>query len=129
MDTIEFGENRNLKKYHDSNGNTVKQLTGLINYMIQLISKKRLENEKFDTFYFILEDQWFSLTAHDMRSTLVNAVLENHRSQTTPGTPMFLVSLPSSSTPMTSPIHTELASFKKGIKREASSYSTLKDER
>ena len=29
---------------------------------------------------------------------------------------------------MKSPIHTELASFKKGIKREASSYSTLKDE-
>ena len=27
------------------------------------------------------------------------------------------------------PIHIELASFKKGIKREASSYSTLKDER
>ena len=119
MDTIEFGENKNLQKYHDSNGNTVKQ-PGLINYMIQLISKKRPENEKFDTFYFILEDQWFSLTAHDMRSTLVNAVLENHRSQTTPGTPMSLVSSPSSSTPMRSPIHTELASFKMGIKREAS---------
>ena len=41
---------------------------------------------------------------------------------------MSLVTSPSSSTPMRSPIHIELASFKKGIKRE-SSYSTLKNER
>ena len=47
-DPIEFGENRNLQKYEDSNGsitylqsNTVKQLISLINYMIQLISQKR----------------------------------------------------------------------------------------
>ena len=70
-----------------------------------------------------------NLTAHDMRSALVNVVLEHHRSQTTPGTRMSLVTSPSSSTPMRSPIHIELASFKKVIKREASSYSTLKDER
>ena len=69
------------------------------------------------------------LTVHAVRSTLVNAVLENHRSQTTPGTCMSFVPSPSSSTPMRSPIHTELASFQKGIKREVSSYSTLKDER
>ena len=61
-----------------------------------------------------------------MRSTLVNAVLENHRSQTTPGTAMPLITSPRPS--MRSPIYTELASFKKSIKREASSYSTLKDE-
>ena len=70
-----------------------------------------------------------NLTAHDMRSALVNAVLEHHRSQTTPEIPMSLVTSPSSSTPMRSPIHVELASFKMGIQREASSYSTLKDER
>ena len=62
-----------------------------------------------------------------MRSTLVNAVLENHRSQATPGTPMPRVTSPSPS--VRSPIYTGLASFKKSIKREASSYSTLKDER
>ena len=99
--------------------------------MIKLISQRRPEDQKYNTFSFILDDQWFNLTAHDMRSAPVNAVLENHRSQTTPGTPMSLVSSPSSSTPMRPPIHTELVllSFKKGIKREASSYSTLKDER
>ena len=63
-----------------------------------------------------------------MRSTLVNAVFENHRSQATPMTTMPLVTSPSSSTSMRSPIHLELASFKKGIRREASAYSTLKDE-
>ena len=63
-----------------------------------------------------------------MRSALVNAVLENHRSQATPGTPMSHVTSPSSSASMRSPIHLELASFKKGIKREASAYSILKDE-
>ena len=41
---------------------------------------------------------------------------------------MSLVTFPSSSTSIRSPIHLELASFKKGIKREASAYSTLKDE-
>ena len=41
---------------------------------------------------------------------------------------MSIVTSPSSSISMRSPIHIELASFKKGIKREVSAYSTLKDE-
>ena len=36
---------------------------------------------------------------------------------------------PTSPLPVRSPMHLELASFKKSIKREASAYSTLKDER
>ena len=76
----------------------------------------------------MLGEQWFNLTAHDMRSALVNAVLENHRFQATPGTPMSHVTSPSSSTSMRSPIHLELASFKKGIERKASAFSILKDE-
>ena len=62
-----------------------------------------------------------------MRSTLVNAVLETHGSQTTPGSAMPLITSPSPS--MRSPISTKLGSFKTSIKREASSNSTLKDER
>ena len=134
-DPIEFEENRHLQKYEESDGsisylqsNTVKQLIGLRNYMIQLISQKRPADQKYNAFYFILGEQWFNLTAHDMRSTLVNAVLENHRSKTTPGAPMSQVASPSSSASMRSPIHLEFASFKKGIKREASAYSILKDE-
>ena len=97
--------------------------------MILLISQKRPADQNYNTFYFILDGQWFHLTAHDLRSTLVNAVLENHRSRQPQETPMSLVTSPSSSTPMRSPIHIKLASFNKGIKREAFSYSTLKDER
>ena len=100
-DPIEFAENRNLQKYEDSNGNithlqssTVRQLTSLMNYMIHLIKQDRPTDRRYNAYYFILGEQWFFLTVHDMRSTLVNAVLENHRSQETPGTPMPLVTSP-----------------------------------
>ena len=134
-DPIEFEENRHLQKYEESDGsvtclqsNIVKQLIGLRNYMIQLISQYRPADQKYSAFHFILGEQWFNLTTHDMRSALVNAVFENHRSQETPGTPISHVPSPSSSASMRSPIHSELASFKKGIKEEASAYSILKDE-
>ena len=91
-DLIEFGENRNHPKYEDSNcsitylqSNTVNRLISLINYMIQLISQKSPADQKYNTFYFMLDEQWFNLTTHDMRFTLVNPVLENNRSQATPG--------------------------------------------
>ena len=96
--------------------------------MILLFSQNRPANQKYNAFYFILGEQWFILMAHDMRTALVNAVLENHRSQATSGTPMSHVTSPSSSASIRSPIHLELASFKKGIKREASAHSILKDE-
>ena len=85
LDPIEFEENRQLQKYEESDGsitylqsNTVKQLIGLRNYMLQIISHKRTADQKYNAFYFILGEQWFNLTAHDMRSTLVNAVLGNN---------------------------------------------------
>ena len=94
-DPIEFEENRNLQKYEESNGsitylqsNTVKQLIGLRNYIILLISQNRPADQKYNAFYFIMGEQWFKLTAHDMMSALVNAVLETHSSQATSGTPM-----------------------------------------
>ena len=90
----------------------MKQLIGLRNYMILLISQNRPVDQRYNVLYFILGIQWFNLTAHDMRSSLINAVLENHRSQATPGTLMSHVTSPSSSASMRSPIHSELASFK-----------------
>ena len=63
-----------------------------------------------------------------MRTALVNSILDNNRSQAAPGTPISQVIPPSSSVSMKSSIHTELASFEKSIKREASAYSVLKDE-
>ena len=122
-DPIKFGANRNFQKYEGSNGNithlqsnTVKQLTSLMNYMIHLISKDRPASQKYNAYYFILDEQWLNLTVHDMRSTLVNAVSENHRSQATPGTPMSPVAPTASSTPMRSPIHLEIASSKRVLK-------------
>ena len=96
--------------------------------MMLLIHQNRPADQKYNAFYFILDEHWFNLTAHGMRSALVNAVLESHRSQATLGTPMSHVTSPLSSTSMRSHTYLELGSFKKGIKREASAYSILKDE-
>ena len=51
-----------------------------------------------------------------MGSALVKDVLENHGSQTTPGTSMSNFTSHSSSASMRSPLHLELAPCKKGIK-------------
>ena len=51
--------------------------------MILCIKQDRPADQKHNTFYFILGEQWSNLTVHDMRTALVNAGLENHRSQTT----------------------------------------------
>ena len=96
--------------------------------MILLISQNRPAGQKYNTFHFILGEQRFNLTAHDMMPALVNEVLENPRSQSTTGTPMSHVTSPSSSASMRSPLQSDLASFKKGVKREVSVYSILKDE-
>ena len=61
-----------------------------------------------------------------MRTALVNAKSEQRRSSRT------LISCLNgapSSAPIGSPMTMELASFKKSIKRKASAYSVLKDER
>ena len=63
-----------------------------------------------------------------MRTALVSDVLENHRSQTTPGTSTSNFTSPSPSASMRFPINWELASFKKDIKNGASAYSILRDE-
>ena len=82
-DPIEFEVNRNLQKYEDSNcnithlqSNKVKQLTSLMNYMIHLIKQNRPADQRYHAYYFILDEQWFSLIVHDVRSILVNPVLE-----------------------------------------------------
>ena len=52
--------------------------------MILLIKKERPTDQKYIVLYSILEDPWFNLAAHDMRTALINAELESHESQTTP---------------------------------------------
>ena len=56
---------------------------------------------------FFQDDQWFNLTAHDMKRTLVNAGIKYHRPQVIPGTSLPNSTSPPSPAPMKSPIHLE----------------------
>ena len=67
--------------------------------------------------HFIKGEQLFKLTAIDLKTALVNEMLENPRSKTTFGALMHQIKPPSSSAAsMRSPTHLELAPFKKGTK-------------
>ena len=134
-DPIEFEANINDQKYSEPDDTLsylhphfMKQLVGLRNYMLILMHKSRPTDQHENTFYYLLDEQWNNLTAHDMRTALVNVVLENHRSKTSLGPPMSHVTSPATTASVRSPVHSELAFFKKIIKREASDYSILKDE-
>ena len=107
---------------------TVKNLISLWNYMNLLIKQERPTEQKYNKLYYIMDEQWTKLTAHDMRTALVN---ENWKTRIH-AQPLHLHLPCPISNPlhtMRSPIYMELASFKKGIKREASAYSILKNER
>ena len=104
-----------LQEYVGSNGSvvylpssTIKSLISLWNYMNLLIKKGKSVDEKCNAQYFFQDDQWFNLTAHDMRRTLVNAGMKYHRPQIIPGTPLPNSTSPPSPAPMKSPIHLEL---------------------
>ena len=73
-----------------------------------LIKKGKSVDQKCNVQYFFQDDQWFNLTAHDMRRTLVNAGMKYHRPQIIPGTPLPNSTSPPSPAPMKSPIHLEL---------------------
>ena len=50
-------------------------------YMNLLIRQDRPNSQKHNPLYFISGNQLFTVTAHDMKSILVNEKLENHGSQ------------------------------------------------
>ena len=113
-------DNKLLQEYVGSNGSVVylpsstfKSLIILWNYMNLLIKKERSVDQKCNAQYF-QDDQWFNLTAHDMRRTLDNAGMKYHRPQIIPGTPLpnstiaKLHTIGPSPAPMKSPIHLEL---------------------
>ena len=66
-----------------------------------------------------------------MRSALIDEKQEKQNSHMSPAAPSHMPHLrsPTSPLPVRSPMDLELASLKKSIKREASAYSFLKDER
>ena len=86
--------------------------------MTILISQDRPADQNYKLFYFILGEQLFKLTAIDIKTALINELLENPRFQRTPRSPMSIFTFPSSSASMGATIHLELASFKKGIKSD-----------
>ena len=107
-------DNKLLHEYVGSNGSvvylpssTIKSLINLWNYMNLLIKKEKSVDQKCNAHYF-QDDQWFNLTAHDMRRTLVNAGMKYHRPQIIPGTPLPNSTSPPSPAAMKSPIHLEL---------------------
>ena len=116
---IQFKDNTHLLKYEETDGsisylktNTVKQLVSLKKYMILLISQYRPVDQNHNLFHFILGEQLFKLTAIDMKTALINEMLKNPRSKTTPGTSMSKFTSTSSSVSMRYPINWELASIK-----------------
>ena len=72
-----------------------------------LIKKEKSVDQKCNAQYF-QDDQWFNLTAHDMRRTLANAGMKYHRPQIIPGTQLPNSTSPPSPAPMKSPINLEL---------------------
>ena len=107
-----------LQEYVGSNGSvvylpssTIKSLISLWNYMNLLIKKGKSVDEKRNAQYFPQFDQWFNLTAHDMRRTLVNEGMKYHRPQIIPGTPLPNSTSPPSPAPTKSPIHLELTPY------------------
>ena len=62
-------------------GHTARKLVSLMKYMSLLIRQDRPNAQKHNLLYFISGIQLFKLTAHDMKSALVNEKLENQGSQ------------------------------------------------
>ena len=59
----------------------VRKLVSLIKYMSLLIRQNKPNAHDHNPLYFISGNQLLKLTAHDMKSALVNEKLENHGSQ------------------------------------------------
>ena len=104
-----------LQEYVGSNGSvvylpssTIKSLISLWNYMNLLINKGKSVDQKCNAQYFSQDDQWFNLTAHDMKRTLVNAGMKYLRPQVIPGTSLPNSTFPPSPASMKSSIDLEL---------------------
>ena len=87
-DPTQFKLDINLQTYQETDGSlaylkshTIRKLVSLMKYMSLLIRQDRPNAQKHNLLYFISGNQLFKLTAHDMKSALVNEKLENHGSQ------------------------------------------------
>ena len=62
-------------------GHTARKLVSIMKYMSLLIRQDRPNGQKHNPLYILSGNQLVKLTAHDMKSALVNEKLENHASQ------------------------------------------------
>ena len=90
-DPIQFEDNKHLQKYEETNGsisylksNTVKQLVNIKIYMTLLFSQDRPADQENNLYNFILGEQLFKQEAIDMKTALINEMLEISRSKATP---------------------------------------------
>ena len=114
---------RLLQKYTESNGSVVYLPSSTVKDLINiLIKQNRPADQKYNKFCYVIDEQCLKLTAHEMRSALVEMKLDKQSTYTTHAStsPMPHLSSHSSPASLRSPMNLELASFKKSIKREAS---------
>ena len=104
-----------LQEYVGSNesvvylpSNTIKSLISLWNYINLLINNEKSVDQKCNAQYFFQDNQWFNLTAHDMKRTLLNAGMKYHKSQVIGDTSLPNSISPPSPAPIKSSIHLEL---------------------
>ena len=81
--------------------------------MILLIKKERPADQKCNVLYFILDGQWFNLTADDMRTAMQDWNIMDPRQLLERLCPN---PLPFIFWTYETPIHLELASFRNGLK-------------
>ena len=124
-DPTDYEDIRLLQKYRENNGtvvnlpsSTVKNLISLWDYMNILIKLNRPGDQKYNKLYYVTDEQWLKLTAHDMRSALVDTKLEKQSTYRTPGSTSLMPHLSShpSPTPMRSPMNLELPLLRKASK-------------
>ena len=86
--------------------------------MILLISQDSPADQKYNLSHSIKGEQLFKLKAIDMKTALINEMLGNSRSKTTLRALKSMITFPPNSASMRSPIHLELAPFKKSTKSD-----------
>ena len=114
---------RLLQKYEENDGsiaylpsNLAKNLVSLWDFMNLLMKQDRPDGEN-NKLYYLMDQQWTKLTAYDMRSALIDDKKEKRNSHMSPAATSHMSHLrsPTSPLPVRSPMHLELASFKKSI--------------
>ena len=87
----------------DVNLQTYQETDGSLAYLKGHTVGKLVNAQKHNLLYFISGNQLFKLTAHDMKSALVNEKLENHGSQTTSSKRVKVVNPKPTDTPIKVP--------------------------